>query len=171
MLDELRFFTQRRHDLEEKLSRFLILVTTAPRRSPTMPCAFFRSTSSSTPLSLSVPSTACAPFSAAGSTGGHWSGLSAEQKSFQRTKMAIHAAMLSRMDLEIGKVLKQVQAMGAEDNIMVMFLSDNGASSEQLIRGDGHDRNAPPGSAGTHLGLGPGWASCSNAPFVFTNPG
>jgi len=94
-----------------------------------------------------------------------WSTLSADQKSFQRTKMAIHAAMISRMDLEIGKVLKQVQAMGAEDNTMVMFLSDNGASSEQLIRGDGHDRTAPPGSARTHLGLGPGWASCSNAPF------
>jgi len=48
---------------------------------------------------------------------------------------------------------------------VVLFLSDNGASSEQLIRGDGHDRTAPPGSAMTHLGLGPGWASCSNAPF------
>jgi len=94
-----------------------------------------------------------------------WSTLSAEQKSFQRTKMAIHAAMISRMDLEIGKVLKQVQAMGAENNTIVMFLSDNGASSEQLIRGDGHDSTAPPGSARTHLGLGPGWASCSNAPF------
>jgi arylsulfatase A-like enzyme len=94
-----------------------------------------------------------------------WSTLSADQKSFQRTKMAIHAAMISRMDLEIGKVLKQIQAMGAADNTMALFLSDNGASSEQLIRGDGHDSNAPPGSASTHLGLGPGWASCSNAPF------
>jgi len=47
----------------------------------------------------------------------------------------------------------------------VIFLSDNGASSEQLIRGDGHDSTAPPGSARTHLGLGPGWSSCSNAPF------
>lgn len=94
-----------------------------------------------------------------------WSTLTAEQKSFQRTKMAIHAAMISRMDLEIGKVLKQVQAMGEEDNTVVVFLSDNGASSEQLIRGDGHDSNAPLGSAGTHLGVGPGWSSCANAPF------
>jgi arylsulfatase len=48
---------------------------------------------------------------------------------------------------------------------VVLFLSDNGASSEQLIRGDGHDSSAPMGSARTHLGLGPGWASNSNAPF------
>ncbi len=94
-----------------------------------------------------------------------WSTLSLEQKRFQSSKMAIHAAMVSRMDLEIGKVLDQVKAMGAEENTVVMFLSDNGASSEQLIRGDGHDKTAPLGSAATHLGLGPGWASNSNAPF------
>jgi arylsulfatase len=94
-----------------------------------------------------------------------WSTLTAEQKKLQRTKMAIHAAMISRMDAEIGKLLKQVEAMGALDNTVVIFLSDNGASSEQIIRGDGHDSSAPLGSARTHLGLGPGWASNSNAPF------
>ena len=94
-----------------------------------------------------------------------WSTLTPEQKKLQRTKMAIHAAMITRMDMEIGKLLQQVEAMGALRNTVVLFLSDNGASSEQLIRGDGHDANAPLGSARTHLGLGPGWASCSNAPF------
>ena len=94
-----------------------------------------------------------------------WSSLSPEQKQFQRLKMAIHAAMITRMDVEIGKLLDQVRRMGALDNTVVLFLSDNGASSEQLIRGDGHDSSAPPGSERTHLGLGPGWSSCSNAPF------
>ncbi len=93
-----------------------------------------------------------------------WSTLTAEQKSFQRTKMAIHAAMITRMDLEIGKVLGQVRAMGAERDTVVVFVSDNGASSEQLIRGDGHDAKAPAGSAGSFLGLGPGWSSASNTP-------
>ena len=93
-----------------------------------------------------------------------WSTLTPEQKSLQRTKMAIHAAMITRMDLEIGKVLGQVQAMGAERDTVVVFLSDNGASSEQLIRGDGHDATAPPGSARSFLGLGPGWSTCSNTP-------
>jgi arylsulfatase A-like enzyme len=93
-----------------------------------------------------------------------WSTLTAEQKRFQRLKMAIHAAMITRMDVEIGKVLQQVQAMGAERDTLVVFLSDNGASSEQLIRGDGHDPAASPGSARTYLGLGPGWSSCSNTP-------
>lgn len=94
-----------------------------------------------------------------------WSSLTPEQKSFQRTKMAIHAAMISRMDLEAGKLLRQIERMGALEDTVVVFLSDNGASSEQLIRGDGHDSSAPPGSARTHLGLGPGWSSCANTPF------
>ena len=93
-----------------------------------------------------------------------WSTLTAEQKKLQRTKMAIHAAMITRMDLEIGKVVNQLKTMGADRDTVIVFLSDNGASSEQLIRGDGHDSTAPLGSARTHLGLGPGWASCSNAP-------
>ena len=94
-----------------------------------------------------------------------WSTLNDEQKGFQRMKMAIHAAMITRTDTEIGKIVKQVDAMGAARDTVFLFLSDNGASAEQLIRGDGHDRNAPPGSAATHLGLGPGWSSNSNAPF------
>jgi len=94
-----------------------------------------------------------------------WSSLTSEQKALQRTKMAIHAAMITRMDLEIGKILNQLKAMDAERDTVVIFLSDNGASSEQLIRGDGHDASSPLGSAGSFLGLGPGWASNSNAPF------
>ncbi len=93
-----------------------------------------------------------------------WETLTPEQKKFQRLKMAIHAAMITRMDTEIGKVLDQVKAMGAERDTVVIFLSDNGASSEQLIRGDGHDKNAPAGSANSYLGLGPGWATNSNTP-------
>jgi arylsulfatase A-like enzyme len=94
-----------------------------------------------------------------------WSTLTPEQRRFQRLKMAIHAAMITRMDTEIGKLIRQVEAMGALDNTVLLFLSDNGASAEQLIRGDGHDPSAPPGSAATHLGLGAGWSSCANAPF------
>ena len=54
--------------------------------------------------------------------------------------------------------------MGALENTVIFFLSDNGASAEQIIRGDGHDPTAPPGSAGTFLCLGPGWSSGANTP-------
>lgn len=94
-----------------------------------------------------------------------WDSLSNQQREFQATKMAIHAAMVDRMDREIGNVLDQVDAIGARENTLVFFASDNGASAEQIIRGDGHDRSAPLGSAATFLGLGPGWSSAANSPF------
>jgi len=94
-----------------------------------------------------------------------WSSLTPEQKKFQRLKMAIHAAMITRMDTELGRVLDQLKAMKALDDTMILFVSDNGASSEQLIRNDGHDPNTRPGSGASHLCLGPGWAGASNTPF------
>lgn len=94
-----------------------------------------------------------------------WDTLSAAQREFQATKMAVHAAMVDRMDREIGRVLAQIRAMGAEDNTLVFFLSDNGASAEMMVRGDGHDQSASPGSAATFLSIGPGWSSMANTPF------
>jgi len=93
-----------------------------------------------------------------------WNELDAEQKRFQATKMAIHAAMIDRMDQEIGHVLEQVKRMGALDDTVIFFVSDNGASAEQIIRGDMNDPSVPPGSAHSYLCLGPGWSSSSNTP-------
>jgi len=94
-----------------------------------------------------------------------WAELTDAQREFQATKMAIHAAMVDRMDQEIGRVLAQLKAMGQFDNTIVLFLSDNGASAEMMVRGDGHDPSAPPGSAKTFLCLGPGFSSLANTPF------
>lgn len=94
-----------------------------------------------------------------------WGPLSPGEKRFQAAKMAIHAAMVDRMDREIGRVLDQVRAMGAWDNTVTVFASDNGASAEFLNRGDRHDPGAAAGSAGSYLCLGPGWSSAANAPF------
>jgi arylsulfatase len=94
-----------------------------------------------------------------------WTDLTPEQKRFQATKMAIHAAMVHRMDREIGWVLDQLRDMSALENTVIFFLSDNGADATILVRGDGHDRAADLGSAGSFLCLGPGWASASNSPF------
>ena len=94
-----------------------------------------------------------------------WNDLTSDQKKFQAAKMAIHAAMVSRMDREIGRVLDQLQAMGALDDTIILFASDNGASAEFLNRGDRHNPSAEPGSAESYLCLGPGWSTTANTPF------
>lgn len=94
-----------------------------------------------------------------------WSELADEQRRFQATKMAIHAAMVDRMDREIGRIIAQLKAMKAFENTLIFFASDNGASAEIMVRDGGHDPTAPPGSAKSYLCLGPGFSSACNTPF------
>lgn len=94
-----------------------------------------------------------------------WSTLTEEQQAFQESKMAIHAAMVDRLDQEFGRILHCLRDLGEFENTLVLFLSDNGASAEIMIRGDGHDPTAAPGSAASYLCLGPGWSTVANTPF------
>ncbi|MGL6196367.1 MAG: sulfatase-like hydrolase/transferase, partial [Thermoguttaceae bacterium] len=94
-----------------------------------------------------------------------WDTLTEQQKDFQATKMAIHAAMVDRMDQEVGRIVEKLREMNALDNTIIFFFSDNGASAEILVRGDGHDKTAEPGSGKSFLSLGPGWSTASNTPF------
>ncbi|MFM7137051.1 MAG: sulfatase-like hydrolase/transferase [Planctomycetota bacterium] len=94
-----------------------------------------------------------------------WDALTDQQREFQATKMAIHAAMVDVMDREVGRIIAQLEATAALDNTLVVFLSDNGASAEIMIRGEGHDPTAAPGSRKTFLCLGPGWSGAANTPF------
>ncbi|PHR85962.1 MAG: arylsulfatase, partial [Blastopirellula sp.] len=94
-----------------------------------------------------------------------WTELNEEQRRFQATKMAIHAAMIDRVDRELGRVIDQLKAMGAFENTVICFASDNGASAEIMVRNGGHDPTAAPGSAATYMCLGPGFSSAGNTPF------
>lgn len=96
-----------------------------------------------------------------------WRSLSPEQQAFQAGKMEIHAAMIHRLDREAGRVIEQLKAMGQWENTVALFVSDNGASAEQMIRGDGHDKRATPGSGESYLCLGPGWSTAANTPFRY----
>jgi arylsulfatase len=94
-----------------------------------------------------------------------WDELTVVQRDFQAIKMAIHAAMVDRMDQEIGRILDQLRVMQALDNTLIIIASDNGASAEMMVRDGGHDPNVPPGSAKSYLCLGPGFSSAANTPF------
>ena len=94
-----------------------------------------------------------------------WDDLTEEQKDLQATKMAIHAAMVSRMDREIGRYINSLKELGYLENTIIFFCSDNGASTEIMNRADKHTIGSVPGSADTYLCLGPGWSSAANTPF------
>lgn len=95
-----------------------------------------------------------------------WDALTSEQVELQVAKMAVHAAMIDEMDRSIGRIIAHLkQRPGRWENTLVLFLSDNGASAEIMVRGDGHDPQAAPGSGETYLCLGPGWSTVANTPF------
>jgi len=61
-----------------------------------------------------------------------WDTLTKAEKMIWDDKMAVYAAMLDCMDQNIGRIRKKLKAMGEENNTVIMFLSDNGASSENI---------------------------------------
>lgn len=97
-----------------------------------------------------------------------WAKLSTDEKAAFCTRMEVHAAMIDRMDQEIGRILQQVKEMAALDNTVVVFLSDNGASAESLVRGDGNAAGASPGSAQSFLCLEGQGATLANTPLRFS---
>lgn len=94
-----------------------------------------------------------------------WEDLSLPQQEFQATKMAIHAAMITRMDHEVGRYVKALKEMGYLENTIIFFCSDNGASTEMMNRADKHTIGSVPGSADSYICLGPGWSTAANTPF------
>ena len=94
-----------------------------------------------------------------------WKSLTPGQQEFQSEKMAIHAAMVTRMDREIGRYLEVLRELGYFQNTIIFFCSDNGASTEIMNRADKHTIGSVPGSADSYLCLGPGWSTAANTPF------
>ena len=93
-----------------------------------------------------------------------WNSLTEPERDFEETRMAVYAAQVDRMDQAIGRVLAKVRELGQEENTLVIFLSDNGASP--FDHGKESDRRTEPLLNGTgHLGYGLGWANLSETPF------
>lgn len=77
-------------------------------------------------------------------------------------RMATYAAMVDRMDQNIGKVLRTLKDLGIEENTVVMFLSDNGGCTEEP---GGRDDTKQPGIVSTYTAVGPAWGAAQNTPF------
>jgi arylsulfatase len=77
-------------------------------------------------------------------------------------RMATYAAMVDRMDRNIGRVLAALRELGIENDTVVMFLSDNGGCPEEP---GGRDPSQQPGIASTYTAVGPAWGWAQNTPF------
>ena len=75
--------------------------------------------------------------------------------------MAVYAAMIDRMDQNIGRLLAKIKRMGVEDNTLVLFFSDNGGCAGRA----NYTPNIPPGPVESYRSVDPPWANASNTPF------
>jgi len=93
-----------------------------------------------------------------------WDSLDGERKEEMDLRMAIYAAMIDRMDWNIGRLTGYLEEKGMMENTVIIFLSDNGACAEFAELGSG-----PAEQLGTEegyvLSYGQAWANASNTPF------
>ena len=63
-----------------------------------------------------------------------WTTMSEEQRHLESMRMATHAAMVDRVDQNVGRLVAKLEAMDELDNTLILFLVDNGASAESPNR-------------------------------------
>lgn len=82
---------------------------------------------------------------------------------FEDHRMAVYAAMIDRMDQNLGRILAALDRLGIADDTLVMFFSDNGGCAEEPGGRDPRKRN--PGPVDDYVAVGPAWGWAQNAPF------
>jgi arylsulfatase len=90
-----------------------------------------------------------------------WDDLTEEQKDAEDLKMAVYAAMIDRVDQNLGRLFAKVKELGEWDNTLIMFLTDNGACPEQ----PNTTPDIPPGPVESYRTVSVGWANASNTPY------
>ena len=93
-----------------------------------------------------------------------WGKLRAELQDWESRRMAGYAAMIDRVDQELGRIVADLKSSGEFENTLIVFLSDNGACP--------YDRGNPnwqgePTDRKSRWTDSTGWAWARNAPFRF----
>jgi arylsulfatase A-like enzyme len=91
-----------------------------------------------------------------------WDQLDNNTKIYYDRLMAVYAAMIDRMDQNIGRLLAALENTGDMSNTLILFLSDNGGCHEPIHRGK---PGALPGTPDSFDGYEYSWANASNTPF------
>ena len=80
-------------------------------------------------------------------------------------RMQVYAAMVDRMDQNIGRVFQTLKENNAWDNTLILFLSDNGGCAEDISGRNLNDPSVPIGARGSYVAYRKPWAVASNTPF------
>ena len=102
-----------------------------------------------------------------------WSDLAPDQRTLESRKMAVYAAMIDRLDWNVGRLVDFLEQSGLQDNTVVIFISDNGAEGTLMeaypsfvpwLAENYDNRLENIGRQGSFASLSPGWAHAANGP-------
>lgn len=104
-----------------------------------------------------------------------WNALSENDKRYQSRRMEVYAAMAEAMDQQIGRLIAHLKQIGAYDNTVFVFLSDNGPEASDpyaVLTGRlwldwQYNRDFEQlGAKGAYTVIGPSWASAAASPLA-----
>jgi arylsulfatase A-like enzyme len=97
---------------------------------------------------------------------------SIEDKKWETAKMEVYAAMVDRMDQNIGRVMKTLKETGIDENTIVVFFSDNGgcasditSDTEKYADYRAYNKGKVTGTKESYVFCGAGWATAQSSPF------
>ncbi|KTT99472.1 arylsulfatase [Sphingomonas yabuuchiae] len=112
-----------------------------------------------------------------------WASLTADERAVEARKMEVYAAMVDRMDQNVGRVIAALKAQGRYDNTIILFFADNGPEGNVIeapsprFKVGSPDAALPPaqalgidnsldniGKPTSYVGYGPGWAQANSVP-------
>lgn len=92
-----------------------------------------------------------------------WEEIKKADRDWWDLRMATYAAMIDRMDRNIGRLLAKLDELGETENTVIFFFSDNGACEESSDRST--VKGSMPWEVTSYLTQGRVWANASNTPF------
>lgn len=89
-----------------------------------------------------------------------WDSLSSRQQEFESFRMSVYAAMVDRVDQNMGRLIDYLEQKGVMQNTLIMICSDNGACPFERSR----NLEIPPWKGGSFLLYDASWATVCNTP-------
>jgi arylsulfatase len=94
-----------------------------------------------------------------------WESLSDKEKDNQDLRMATYAAMIDRVDQQIGNLLATLKAEGVYEDTLICFLSDNGACPFDRTKPPTLENDYKPWDGRSYYCYPKEWANACNTPF------
>lgn len=103
-----------------------------------------------------------------------WNELTATEKQQTSRSMEIYAAMIERLDVNVGRVIQHLKDIGEYENTMIVFMADNGAEGNSILGYEDTEEWVAKtfdnslenmGKINSYIELGAGWGQVSSLPY------